>query len=37
LIGPRGTFFGGAQLIMRLDLGWAAAEEPRMDGMAAGH
>ena len=25
-----------AQLIMRLDLGWAASE-PRMDGMAAGH
>ena len=29
--------FGGAQLVMRLDRGWAAASDPRKDGMAAGH
>ena len=32
-----GVFFGGGQAIMRLERGWAAASEPRMDGMAAGH
>ena len=34
---PDGIFFGGGQLIMKLPRGWAAASEPRMDGMAAGH
>ncbi|MFW5905002.1 MAG: gamma-glutamyltransferase family protein [bacterium] len=34
-IGPGAV--GGAQLIMRLDRGWAAASEPRKDGHAAGH
>ena len=29
--------FGGAQLVMRLARGWAAASEPRKDGHAAGH
>lgn len=29
--------FGGAQLVMRLERGWAAASDPRKDGMAAGH
>ncbi len=29
--------FGGAQAIMRLRRGWAAASDPRKDGMAAGH
>jgi len=29
--------FGGAQLVMRLARGWAAASDPRKDGMAAGH
>ena len=29
--------FGGAQAIMRLTQGWAAASDPRKDGMAAGH
>ncbi len=29
--------FGGAQLVMRLEKGWAAASDPRKDGMAAGH
>ncbi len=37
LADPEGVFFGGAQAIMRLARGWAAASEPRMDGMAAGH
>ena len=37
LADPDGVFFGGGQAIMRLDRGWAAASEPRMDGMAAGH
>jgi gamma-glutamyltranspeptidase/glutathione hydrolase len=31
-----GGAFGGGQLIMRLDQGWAAASDPRKDGMAAG-
>jgi gamma-glutamyltranspeptidase/glutathione hydrolase len=29
--------FGGAQAIMRLRRGWAAASDPRKDGMAAGY
>jgi gamma-glutamyltranspeptidase/glutathione hydrolase len=29
--------FGGGQAIMRLPRGWAAASDPRKDGMAAGH
>jgi gamma-glutamyltranspeptidase/glutathione hydrolase len=29
--------FGGAQLVLRLDRGWAAASDPRKDGMAAGY
>lgn len=29
--------FGGAQVVMRLPRGWAAASDPRKDGMAAGH
>lgn len=37
LADPVGVFFGGGQAIMRLERGWAAASEPRMDGMAAGH
>lgn len=37
VVGPESVFFGGAQLIMRLDRGWAGASEPRLDGMAAGH
>jgi gamma-glutamyltranspeptidase/glutathione hydrolase len=32
-----GVAFGGAQLVMRLEKGWAAASDPRKDGMAAGH
>jgi gamma-glutamyltranspeptidase/glutathione hydrolase len=31
-----GGAFGGGQLIMRLDRGWAGASDPRKDGMAAG-
>jgi len=33
---PSGVAFGGAQAIMKLDRGWAAASDPRKDGMAAG-
>ena len=29
--------FGGAQLVMKLARGWAAASDPRKDGHAAGH
>jgi gamma-glutamyltranspeptidase/glutathione hydrolase len=35
-VGDRGSF-GGAQVIMKLSHGWAAASDPRKDGMAAGH
>jgi len=28
---------GGAQLIMKLERGWAAGSDPRKDGMAAGY
>ncbi len=36
LVDPNPVFFGGGQLIMRMERGWAAASEPRMDGLAAG-
>jgi gamma-glutamyltranspeptidase len=29
--------FGGAQAVMRLQNGWAAASDPRKDGMAIGY
>ncbi len=35
-ITEEGTF-GGAQVVLRLPRGWAAASDPRKDGMAAGH
>jgi gamma-glutamyltranspeptidase/glutathione hydrolase len=35
-VGETGTF-GGAQVVMRLSRGWAAASDPRKDGMAAGY
>jgi gamma-glutamyltranspeptidase / glutathione hydrolase len=35
-VSETGTF-GGAQVVMRLPRGWAAASDPRKDGMAAGH
>jgi gamma-glutamyltranspeptidase/glutathione hydrolase len=28
--------FGGAQLVMRLERGWASASDPRKDGLAIG-
>jgi len=33
---PDGVAFGGGQAILRLARGWAAASDPRKDGMAAG-
>ena len=33
---PQGVAFGGGQAILRLTRGWAAASDPRKDGMAAG-
>ena len=33
---PKGIAFGGGQAIMKLARGWAAASDPRKDGMAAG-
>jgi gamma-glutamyltranspeptidase/glutathione hydrolase len=33
---PDGVAFGGAQAVMKLPRGWAAASDPRKDGMAAG-
>jgi len=33
---PDGVAFGGAQAVMKLSRGWAAASDPRKDGMAAG-
>lgn len=33
---PVGVAFGGAQAVMKLPRGWAAASDPRKDGMAAG-
>jgi len=30
-------WFGGAQAVMKLERGWAAASDPRKDGMAVGH
>jgi len=37
LMDESGVAFGGAQLVMKLDRGWAAASDPRKDGMAGGH
>lgn len=34
---PDGIAFGGAQVILKLERGWAAGSDPRKDGMAAGH
>ena len=31
------TSYGGGQLVMRLDKGWAGASDPRKDGLAIGH
>ena len=36
IVSPEGFAFGGAQAIVRLERGWAAASDPRKDGMAAG-
>ncbi|HBD99502.1 MAG TPA: gamma-glutamyltransferase, partial [Gemmatimonadetes bacterium] len=37
LCDPDGVGFGGAQAILKLAQGWAAASDPRKDGIAAGH
>ena len=37
LLDPDPIAFGGAQLVWRLDRGWAAASDPRKDGHAAGY
>lgn len=37
LLVPNGIAFGGAQVILKLERGWAAGSDPRKDGMAAGH
>jgi gamma-glutamyltranspeptidase / glutathione hydrolase len=37
VLGPEGHAFGGAQAVMRLPAGWAAASDPRKDGHASGH
>ena len=36
IVSPEGFAFGGAQAIVRLGRGWAAASDPRKDGMAGG-
>ncbi len=36
IVSPEGFAFGGAQAIVRLSRGWAAASDPRKDGMAGG-
>jgi gamma-glutamyltranspeptidase/glutathione hydrolase len=36
IIDERAIAFGGAQLVMKLPRGWAAASDPRKDGHAAG-
>jgi gamma-glutamyltranspeptidase/glutathione hydrolase len=37
LASPDGLVFGGAQVVKRLDRGWAAASDPRRDGCAGGY
>ena len=37
LVDASNVAFGGAQLVMKLERGWAAASDPRKDGHAAGH
>jgi gamma-glutamyltranspeptidase/glutathione hydrolase len=37
LVDDAAVAFGGAQLVMRLPRGWAAASDPRKDGLAIGH
>ena len=29
--------FGGGQMVMKLERGWAGASDPRKDGLAIGH
>lgn len=36
IVDERNVSFGGAQLVMRLPRGWAAASDPRKDGLAIG-
>ncbi|MFN0180937.1 MAG: gamma-glutamyltransferase [Gemmatimonadales bacterium] len=37
VLDPADVTFGGGQAIIKLARGWAAASDPRKDGMAAGH
>ena len=37
IISESDVFFGGAQAVMRWNEGWAAASDPRKDGVAVGH
>ena len=37
IVDEESVAFGGAQMIMRLPRGWAAASDPRKDGLAIGH
>jgi gamma-glutamyltranspeptidase/glutathione hydrolase len=37
VVGWERTAFGGAQVVIRLERGWAAASDPRKDGLAIGH
>jgi gamma-glutamyltranspeptidase/glutathione hydrolase len=36
IVEESGVAFGGAQMIVRLSRGWAAASDPRKDGLAIG-
>jgi gamma-glutamyltranspeptidase/glutathione hydrolase len=37
IVSSEGVFFGGGQVVEKLEKGWAGASDPRMDGQASGH